>query len=239
MFKMICLVDERISEKCERSLLLRGARVIKLPPAEKLPVPMASHPDMLLFLHNNRIITSAEYCERFSYIFSDIRELSSAVEFTFTSDSFSDKYPNDAIFNALVIENRIFLKKDSVSESVLSYAKANGLDVISTRQGYPACTTLAFGGAAITADEGMAKKLSSSGIRVTLIENGDISLPPYEYGFIGGAAGVFGNGVYFLGDVSTHRDGKKICDAIRAEGFIPISLSDEPLADLGRILFID
>ena len=26
---MICLVDERISEKCERALLIRGARIIK------------------------------------------------------------------------------------------------------------------------------------------------------------------------------------------------------------------
>lgn len=213
--------------------------MIKLPPSEKLPAPMASHPDMLLFLHNGRIITSAEYCERFSYIFSDIRELSATVEFTFTADSFGDKYPRDAIFNALVIEKRIFLKKDSVSESLLSYAAAVGLDVIPTRQGYPACTALAFGGAAVTADAGMAKTLSAAGVRVTLIENGDISLPPYEYGFIGGCAGVFGNEVYFLGDISTHRDGKKICDAIRAEGFVPISLSDEPLADLGRILFID
>ena len=72
-----------------------------------------------------------------------------------------------------------------------------------------------------------------------IIENGDISLPPYEYGFIGGAAGVYKNEVYFLGDISLHRSAKKICDAIRAEGFEPVSLSSEPLSDLGRILFID
>ena len=79
----------------------------------------------------------------------------------------------------------------------------------------------------------------TAGINVTLIENGDIQLYPYEYGFIGGAAGVYKNEVYFLGDPATHRDSKKIHDAIINEGFIPIALSDEPLTDLGRILFID
>ena len=236
---MICLVDERISKKCERALLIRGARIIKLPPAKKLPAPMASHPDMLLFLHKNRIITSAEYCEEYSYIFSDIREFSASAEFTFTNDLFCDKYPSDAIFNALTVANRIFLKKDTVSEAVVSYAASCGMDIIHTKQGYPACTVLSFGNSAITADFGMARVLSEHGVKVTLIENGDILLPPYEYGFIGGAGGVYNNEVYFLGDISLHRDAEKICDAIRAEGFSPISLSDEPLTDLGRILFID
>ena len=236
---MICLVDERISEKCERALLLRGARLIKLPPSEKLPAPMASHPDMLLFLHKNRIIASAEYCERYPYIFSDIRAFSDLAQFTFTADVFGDKYPNDAIFNALTVGDRMFLKKDTASKAVISYAETCGLDIINTRQGYPACTVLAFGGAAITADVGMARQLTEAGIRVTLIENGDILLPPYGYGFIGGASGVYKNEVYFLGDVQSHRDATKICDSIRSEGFTPICLSNEPLSDLGRILFID
>ena len=236
---MICLVDERISKKCERSLLLRGARLIKLPPSEKLPSPMASHPDMLLFLHKNRIITSAEYCERYPYIFTDIREFSDSAKFTFTDDVFENKYPRDAIFNALTVGDRVFLKKDTVSRTVISYAESCGFDIVQVKQGYPACTVLAFGNSAITADLGMARTLSDYGVKVTLIENGDITLPPYEYGFIGGASGVYKNEVYFLGDINSHRDAKKICDAVKAEGFNPISLSDEPLADLGRILFVN
>ena len=31
-----------------------------------------------------------------------------------------------------------------------------------------------------------------------LIENGDISLPPYEYGFIGGASGKDGKRLFFI-----------------------------------------
>ena len=227
-----------MSDKCERALLKRGFRVIKLPPCDKLGAPVASHPDMLLFYHGGNIIASAEYCERFPYVFSDIREFSNA-RLSFCDEIYGKDYPKDAIFNALTIGNFIFLKEDTVSEAVKDYAKGAGLTPVHTKQGYPACTTLAFGGSAITADRGLATTLTRHEIKVTLISNGGISLFPYEYGFIGGAAGVFGNTVYFLGDISSHPDFDKIKAALDYEGYIPCSLSDEPLVDLGRIIFVD
>ena len=98
---------------------------------------------------------------------------------------------------------------------------------------------LTLGNNAITGDEGMARALTSVGIKVTLISNGDISLPPYDYGFIGGTAGVLGNTVYFLGNPMLYRDGDKIVKAITEAGYKFEALSDEPLSDLGRIIFIE
>ncbi|MBO7304120.1 MAG: hypothetical protein J6V09_02750 [Clostridia bacterium] len=233
------IVDERISEKCERALLTRGFRVIKTPPSENLGQGIMSHPDMLMFVHKNKIISSAEYCEKNQWVFNDIYEYASDACITFTEDKFSPKYPHDAIFNALVIGKHIFYKEDSVSRAVREYAARGGLVGVNVKQGYPACTVLAFGGAAITADRGMMAALTSVGIRVTLISEGDISLPPHEYGFIGGAAGVYKKEIYFLGNLDTHRDKDLIREAIEAEGYVPVSLSDEPLRDLGRIIFIE
>ena len=233
------IVDERISKKCERGLERLGFKVIKVPPARSLPEPVASHTDMVMFAHKNRIITSADYCECGAWVFSDIREYSRDTEILFTADSYGNEYPTDAIFNALVVGKYAFIKPDTVSEAIKEYICSAGLEPVSVRQGYPACTVLAFGNSAITADEGMASALLSKGIRVTLIRNGDISLPPYEYGFIGGASGVFSDKVYFLGDLNTHRDHEIIEKAIRDEGYTPISLSDEGLFDLGRIIFTE
>lgn len=237
---MICaLVDERIDDASERALTLRGFRVIRLPASKSLTAPIASHPDMLAFYYKNKIITSAEYCERAPYVFSDLRELLPSVSVSFTDESPEEKYPRDAIFNALPIGKYLFCKADTVSKSVLEYARDCGLEIVATRQGYPACTTLAFGNSAITADPGMANALTAAGITVTVIKNGNIELPPYDYGFIGGAAGVFKNTVYFLGNIDTHPDAESILAAIAAEGFSAVSLSDGPLRDLGRIIFID
>lgn len=161
------------------------------------------------------------------------------ISMTFTEDIQKNEYPYDAIFNALTVKNYIFYKEDTVSAAIKEYAKSAGLTAIPTKQGYPACTTLAFGGAAITADRGMARVMSDVGIKVTLIENGSISLPPYDYGFIGGAAGSVNKEVYFLGNLDSHPSCEIIKKAVFEEGYLPISLSDEPLSDLGRILFID
>lgn len=237
---MICaLVDERIDDASERALTLRGFRVIRLPASKRLSAPVASHPDMLTFYYKNRIITSAEYCESAPYVFSDVRELLPHISISFTDESFEPVYPRDAIFNALAAGKYLFCKSDTVSKSVLDYARECDLTVVNTKQGYPACTAVAFDNSAITADLGMAKTLSSAGIKVTVISRGNIELPPYEYGFIGGAAGVFGNTVYFLGNLDTHPDSDMIRSAIEAEGFSAVSLSSGPLRDLGRIIFID
>ena len=237
---MTCaIVDERISPKCERGLLLRGFRVIKCPPSEFLGEAVKSHPDMLMFHYKNRIISSAGYCESFPYLFSDIREISENTEFTFSDENFSPEYPSDAIFNALTVGNFIFLKEDTVSRAILGLAKKIGLEIVPVKQGYPACTTLVFGNSAVTADKGMEAALLRRGINVTLISNSDISLFPYKYGFIGGASGVYKNEVYFLGNLDSHRDSVKIREALERESYTPVSLSDEPLRDLGRIIFID
>ena len=122
----------------------------------------------------------------------------------------------------------------------MEYAKAAGLEINNTKQGYPACTTLALSNSsAISADEGMARVLSQNGINVTLINNGDISLPPYEYGFIGGASGVYRDKLYFIGDYKLHRDAEKIENSIKEVNLTPLSLGAFPLLDLGRIIFID
>ncbi len=232
-----CITDERISYKCERALMKEGFKIIKLPPSKNISTALASHPDMIMFSHGKSIITSAEYSESHPYIFSDIREYTQNEKITFTSDIHKSKYPYDAIFNALVIDDMIFLKADTVSQNIIDYAVECGLKIINTNQGYPACTTLAFGKNAVTADKGMSKILKANGICVTDIQNGGISLPPYEYGFIGGASGVYGDKVYFLGDISRHPSADIITNSIINAGYTPCSLSDEELCDLGGIIF--
>ena len=239
MTTTLAIVDERISKKCETELIKRGFTVIKTPASRSLSDAVCAHPDMLMLVHKNNIITSANYCDEAPYVFSDIRELSPHASITFTDDEFSKEYPRDAIFNTLIIGDKMFAKTDTVSPSVLQYAKNHNIKIVKVRQGYPACTVLPISdNAAITADAGMAKALCKENIAVTLIEDGDISLFPHEYGFIGGAAGVFRDTVYFLGDIRRHRSKEKILEAIEKTGKVAVSLSDEPLADLGRIIFI-
>lgn len=236
----ICIVDERMPSEARRNLSKEGFYILDAKASKSLPKELASHPDMLFFYHNRTLISSAEYCDENPFIFEDISRLIPGLTVRLTGDVFEKTYPRDAVFNALAIGDKIFLKEDSVSEDIIRYAGEKKLKAVKTKQGYPACTTLALSEkAAITADCGMASVLKANGIEVTLIENGDVSLPPYEYGFIGGASGVFRDKLYFIGDYKLHRDAEKIEAAAKNAGLTPISLGAFPLTDLGRIIFIE
>ena len=210
---------------------------MKLPADHLLGEAVASHPDTVMFYHDGELITTADYCDTAAYIFSDLREYCPDIKIRFTDDKRSKEYPKDCIMNALVIGQYLFCKSDNVSSAIRELAIRSGLEICHVNQGYPACTTLAFGNSAITADNGMAEELEKRGIRVTLIDQGRIALPPYEYGFIGGASAVYGKKIYFFGDINRHKDADKILKTISDEGYTAVSLSDEELTDLGGIIF--
>ena len=234
----VALVDERISQGARRALEIRGFRVVDMPKSRYLGGAVSSHPDMLVMKLGDSLITTADYIEEASYVFSDIRELTD-VSIRVTDESCSPKYPSDAILNCLDFNDILFAKCDTASKYVLEYAKSLGRKIVNTKQGYPACSVLAFGGKyAVTADKGLAQTMRSEGIEVLEIDNGGISLPPYEYGFIGGASGVYDKTVYFIGDVDTHPSAKEIRAFIEGRGFSVVSLGSGMLADLGKIIFI-
>lgn len=233
------IIDIRTPNEAERALLKLGFSVLRVPPSKKLPVPLASHPDMLMCIIEKTLISSADYVDDALTFFDDLAHQTS-LSFEFTADKFGCTYPRDCIFNALTVGKKLFCKTDSVSPYLMAAAQEKGFKTVSVKQGYPACTVLPLGdSAAITADRGMAKVLEREEIDVTLIENGGISLPPYEYGFIGGAAGVFDKCAYFLGNPEKHACADLILGAVERAGLRAVSLIDTPLLDLGRIIFAD
>ncbi len=233
------IIDIRTPSDAERALLKLGFSVLRAPRSKKLPAPLASHPDMLMCIIGKTLVSSADYVDEALTLFDDLAH-QTALNFTITADEFGSVYPRDCIFNALTVGKRLFCKTDSVSPSVMELAQGQGFKTVPVKQGYPACTVLPLGdNAAVTADEGMAKALRCEGVDVTFIENGGISLPPYDYGFIGGAAGVFDKCVYFLGNPEKHACADLILGAVERAGLRSVSLIDAPLLDLGRILFAE
>ena len=217
--------------------MARGFRVVAMPPCPTLSSPVASHPDMLLARVGGEMVTTAAYCELAGAEISEIFDITRA-KLHFTSDEHGESYPADVIFNSLVMGDKLFARLDTLSPYLVRLAEEKGLKLVNVRQGYPACTVLKLSDeAAITADGGMAEALSRAGVRVYTIENGGIILPPYEYGFIGGAGGSLGDTVYFLGDVKTHPSWDVIEDALKKEGLRAVMLGRGSLFDLGGIIF--
>ena len=238
--RKIAITDERIQGEAIRALEVRGFRAITLPSFSRLGEDVCSHTDMLLLKVGDTLFSYADYCDERPYVFDDLYMVlkDRGIKFSFLPETPSEKYPLDAMLNVLIMGNRVFLKRDTASEALIGHFEKMGYEIIGVRQGYPACTVLRLNDeAVITADRGMAKVLSESGIRVTLIDDGYFKLPPHEYGFIGGSCGVDGDTVYFTGLIEGHPCYEKIMDAIRCEGMKAVSLTALAPVDVGGILF--
>lgn len=232
--------DGRVPECCRDGIRKIGMSLLELKPHRPLPCSISSHTDILIFYSGNEIISSRAIKAKNQKLFHTIEAEFPHIKLRITKQEPGCEYPTDAIFNALVVKDKIFMRQKSVAAEILHFAEEKGLSIVNVNQGYPACTVLAFGGSAITADLGMAKALSAQGIRTTLISTTEkISLSPHKYGFIGGCTGILNRKIYFLGNLDAHPDCAIIKKAIAEEGYEWESLAPSAtcLFDLGRIYF--
>lgn len=222
-------------KKCIKGLEALGYTPLLLPPFDRLSEPVCTHADMLFFSYSNYIVTQRDYYKTASDVF-DTLSSNCGISLILADDDIKKEYPHDIAYNAIALGKKLYSNTRFTSKKVSELFPVH----IHTKQGYSACSTLALTEThVITADPSLSRVYEKNGINVTLVSNGSISLPPYDYGFIGGASGVFGNTVFFAGELSFHRDADIIKEAIRRCGMNYISLSNEPLSDIGGIKFFE
>ena len=235
---MIAILDCRASEAVLNALKCNGLETVLMPPSPSLQRGVASHTDMLIFIGFGRLFCHTSYYESNRSLVNNIAHIG-GLTLSLSNEAWSQDYPNDVLFNACLIGNRLICNEKTVSKDILKAAEASRTETINVNQGYTKCSICTVSeNAIITSDKSIAKACQSAGMDVLLISEGHISLPPYEFGFIGGASGLCGDSVYFGGSLSTHPDGDKIIEYCHKHEKKAISLSSEKLQDVGSIFFI-
>ncbi len=216
-----CAVSQKMRSTLEKLNIPYGV----MPSNPSLPQPISSHPDMSAVTVREKTFSSGETAEFLGC--------------TDTGEAFGKSYPYDVLFNGFVLCGRLFCYEKAFSKAALQFAKDNGIEVVNVKQGYAKCSTVVLGDTGIiTADKGIAKTAKSI-CKVLLIDEGGIMLPPYEYGFIGGASFVLGDKVFFFGDIKKHKNADSISRFISECGYTAVSLSDESLCDFGGGVLIN
>jgi hypothetical protein len=211
-----------------------GYDIIPLPPHRALPEAISAHPDSLVFSGDDRLIVDRDYYLENEELFLSVIDKSQGRHLRISNDAAGNKYPEDTRLNAIILGGRLFCRKESISSAITDYAREKRLEIVNTRQGYPACSTLKISeNAVICADRGLSALYKRHGISVYEIEPGSISLPPYEYGFIGGASITLDKAVCFFGDVTQHPSYEVIARALKEYSLTPISIASGNLRDLG------
>jgi len=234
----IVVTDNRISNKAKEALLSHGFEIVALPSFAKLSEPVSAHPDMLLFILDNFLFTDTQYY----YIAKNAIDYickSSGLKLILCDTDISSHYPLDIPFNILKCGNTLFCKSGSTAKEILDTAIIQGYDIVDVSQGYTKCSVCKVSDKAIiTADMGIAISAREHGIDVLTISAGNVILPPYKYGFIGGSSGLYDNCLYFCGNITLHPDYETINSFCKKHNAKIASLSDEPLTDVGTLMFL-
>ena len=242
------------------------SRVVLLPPDESTAEPVSRHPDMNFAVVGNTLVTHERYYRTARAEIDEICTLGGFRLMLSTMDRGAD-YPRDIGFNALIL-NALILnapilsaltfdgpadpasvcplavvgKTGSLSPELLALAEEAGMEQISVKQGYAACSAAVFGSAVhgsalvCTADKGIAEACERLGCTVLRIpQNTGIALPGYDCGFIGGASGYWDGRAFFFGNPLLHPALAPLCTALDARGIEVVPLSEGRLTDRGGI----
>ena len=151
--------------------------------------------------------------------------------------SVSNGYPECVLYNCVCVGRNLFCNTKTVLPAILDDYTQNGYNIVDVKQGYTKCSVIPLDNAMITDDAGIAAAAKAANIDCLLIAKGSVSLKGYQYGLIGGTAGVYKNRVYWNGEPYTHSDWRMIDEFLTAHNYSSVSLCSGKLSDIGSILF--
>ncbi len=226
--KDIAIIDPRMPKKAKEKLKRLNFHIVEVPLHKKLAKPVRGHVDMMLFKYADRVIY--EPC------LEDIAGLLRLNGYNCIKGEaiISPDYPKDIIYNACAIDSCIIHYKGKVVKDIKGLKARH----ILIRQGYARCSIIPIDKRHIvTFDKNIKAAWEKNGGEALLVREGYVRLPGYKAGFIGGASGVDGRRVFFVGRLNTHPDGPDIRDFINGLGKDIIELYDGPLYDVGTVCF--
>lgn len=229
-YKVNCVIAGVLCRELYDYLDNKGIEILHIEPNLNIDAAVSFHADMaVLHLGGNKIILERNQKELADTLKNGGFEV-------YRTDSFiKGEYPSDIGLNFTVMADKIIGKTDSADRKLTELT--GSLKNINVRQGYCKCSCLVVDeNAIITDDESIYKVLLNNGVEALKIDKGDIRLPGHNYGFIGGAScKISQDEILFFGDITGHRDYKKIAGFIEKHGF-KIEYLKFPLTDFGGII---
>ena len=237
---MLALLDTRAPRELLVGLERIGHSICLMPLYSALPSPVAAHPDMLLFFGKDSIITTKEY---YAFAKKQLERIAATCQkrIHLTAQAVTDLYPKDVLLNAAPVGSHLFCLPSSTAREILSQYTEDL--ILPVRQGYTKCSILPVTRQAlITQDSSIASIARKSGFEVLEITPGQIRLPGYDTGFIGGAASAMPyrdcKEILFCGELDSHPDGALIREFCISHHKKPIEIKGLPLTDVGTLFLI-
>ena len=152
----------------------------------------------------------------------------------------TDNYPDEIAYNAAVVGDNLFCKKENTASLIADTSINLKLELIDCRQGYAKCSIAIIDrDAIITSDSNIAKKATERGIAVLQISPGHITLDGYPYGFIGGCCmKTAADTIAFTGTLDEHPDKDRIENFLINRNMKIDYLTQEKIFDIGSFILL-
>ena len=213
----------------KEALAREGHQICVLSPKQAVSEPISAHPDIYMC----KMGTSPK----------------SPVSISVDS-RYENGYPSDVPYNAVVTEKYIICNVKTVSTELVCAAKQlyPGLEIINVAQGYTKCNVVVVDERHfITEDVGIFTAEAryrndhktvepENSPEFLLISSGNVEIPGFKRGFIGGVSGRIGNDIWFNGDITMHPDYLRIRAFIDELGLGIRYVPGKKLTDIGSII---
>lgn len=231
---MFCFIDYRTTLEERLNLEKHGLYCIEVPPYPILYPAIDGHVDIQLNIldkHTKKIIIHNNMNEDFKGLL-----ISNKINFIESFSNLGEKYPNNVILNALILD-KYFIHNLNATDKTLLDNQCNKT-LINVKQGYTKCSCLPINeNALITNDCKIYEVLTKKNFDVLLLPHGDIELPGLNYGFIGGVGGMISNNTLALfGSLDYYKFGNEIKKFLYKYDVSPLYLRKGKLIDRGSLL---
>ena len=137
-----------------------------------------------------------------------------------------------------ISSDKFFLHKKGFTDKSICRAVKDKM-FINLPQAYTRCSlTHLCNDKFITSDLGIEKELLDNNLECFYFNPSEITIEDHNHGFLGGTAGVYGNKIFFNGNIDIHEDGNTLRDFVTSAGMEIINLGTDYLYDGGCIFFI-
>lgn len=230
----LAVIDGRADEEIKDNLIGHGLKIIETCRCEELYDSISYHPDIIMHpITPRKVIVAPNVYDYYSDILPFY-----GIEVIKGEKKLDRNYPDNIAYNVARISRYAIHNTRYTDEKLKYYIKKQGVDFINVNQGYTKCSlAIVSNTAVITSDLSIHKELIKHGIEVLIIKEGNIDLPGLNYGFIGGATGMFSkNELFVSGELGHHPNYIEIINFLKKYNVKPIFLSNHKIVDIGSII---
>ena len=229
---MLAIIDSRSSKKVINKLKEYVTDVYMFQTDGITDNSISGHPDIFVYQDKDHLIVSPNSpVDLFNFLDTyNITYLKGERDVGHELD-------NHVQYNCLSTSQFLFHKSGSTDSAIIEINKYK--EFVQLPQAYTRCSLVHLCNESyLTSDRGVEKALLQRGLSCFYFNPEEIIIRDHDNGFIGGAVGIFGNKIFFNGNVELHVDGQRLKEHLLNLNFEIINLSDEHLYDGGFILFV-